>query len=131
MSLAPGSALDRLEAGLYDRLYVGRRVTTPLRTLWERGVRRNTVLVVVDHGDERPLSVRPGGPSPTGFEWGYNGAGPRETARAILWEHTGSEPDRATYHAFMVAFVASAPEVGFAIAAVEVDAFLAVHEAAN
>lgn len=130
MSLAPGAVMDRLEASLYDRLYVGRRISTPLQTLWARGVRRNTELVVIDHGDERPLELRPGGPSPTGFEWGYAGAGPRETARTILWEHTGNEPDRATYQAFMVAFLASAPEVGFAIAAIEVDAFLAVHEAA-
>lgn len=111
---------------MYDRLYVGRR-----RADRPGGSRRGrTSLAVIDRGEERQIELRPGGPSPTGFEWGYRGAGPCETARAILWEHTGQEPDRAACIAFMEAFIAPAPAPGFGVAAIEVDAFLTVYEAA-
>lgn len=125
MSLAPGSVLDRVEAAIYDRLYVGRR--------WGgrdgRSRSGRTSLAVIDRGEERQIELRPGGPSPSGFEWGYRGAGPCETARAILWEHTGREPDRAACVSFMEAFIAPAPLPGFGVAAVEVDAWLVVAEA--
>lgn len=110
---------------MYDRLYVGRRLPDPRRI-----ARGRTHLAVIDRGEERQIELRPGGPSPSGFEWAYRGAGPCETARAILWEHTGREPDRALCVSFMEAFIAPAPIPGFGVAAIEVDAFLTVYEAA-
>lgn len=119
--------LDRPGTETLDRIYVGRRLAPR-----HPGQRGDTTLVVVEHGQpERHLEVRPGGPSPSGFEWGYAGSGPAETARTILWEHLGHEPERPLYQAFKFAFIADAPIEGFAIHAVEVDAWLAVAETAR
>ena len=38
--------------------------------------------------------------SPTGYSWGYEGSGPAELAKDILWDVTGSQPDPAVYQAF-------------------------------
>ena len=44
--------------------------------------------------------------SPTGFEWGFEGSGPADLARSILWDHLGEEPSPALYQEFKRAFVA-------------------------
>ena len=44
--------------------------------------------------------------SPTGFEWGFEGSGPADLARSILWDHLGEEPSPALYQEFKWAFVA-------------------------
>lgn len=38
--------------------------------------------------------------SPTGFEWGYGGSGPADTARSILADHLGYVPTPAVYQRF-------------------------------
>ena len=35
--------------------------------------------------------------SPTGFGWGYNGSGPADLARSLLWDALGAEPHPALY----------------------------------
>lgn len=38
--------------------------------------------------------------SPTGFEWGYAGSGPADTARSLLWDVVGREVPAGVYQAF-------------------------------
>jgi hypothetical protein len=57
------------------------------------------VEVVVDGGPRRPLKHRVRH-SPTGLEWGYHGSGPADTARSILWDVLGSEPEPRLYQQF-------------------------------
>lgn len=48
--------------------------------------------------------------SPTGFEWGYGGSGPSQTALAILLELTDDEPlSLQLYHQFKSEVVAHMP----------------------
>jgi hypothetical protein len=50
--------------------------------------------------------------SPTGFSWGYNGSGPADLARSILWDFLGNEPAPWLYQAFKSHFVACWPQDG-------------------
>jgi len=50
--------------------------------------------------------------SPTGFQWGYGGSGPADTARSILWDYLGHEPDSSLYQAFKFDVVAKFPQGG-------------------
>jgi hypothetical protein len=65
---------------------------------------------VLDGGAEvaRPLSHRVRH-SPTGFEWGYEGSGPADTARSILAEHLGAMPHPSVYQAFKRLIVSVMP----------------------
>lgn len=102
-----------------DKVYFGHR-STPA----QQGGRGNAHVDVVENGRRRPLPHRPGGPSPDGFEWGYGGSGPAETARCILWDYLGHEPDRGLYQLFKRSFIAPAPVAGFRLSAVEIEAWL-------
>jgi hypothetical protein len=115
------TASSALRGGLasFGRVYVGRRLAGPDGP--------STELVVREGGQERPVPLRDPKHSPDGFEWGYAGSGPSETARQLLWEHIGQEPRPATYQDFKFAFIATAPHEGFEIAAVEVEAWLTIH----
>lgn len=50
--------------------------------------------------------------SPTGFEWGYGGSGPAETARAIVSDFLGREAQPDEYQPFKWAHIAGLPEAG-------------------
>jgi len=83
-----------------EKIYIGKR--------YEEG----TIVVVaeniVDGSSERlEHHVKH---SPDGFEWGFGGSGPTELARCILWDHTGEEPEAATYQAFKSEVIASQKE---------------------
>jgi len=79
----------RLKPAPDDRLYVG-----------VRSVEEGAVLLYIDDRDlpgrKLPLlpSLRLVNHSPTGFEWGYAGSGPAQTALALLLDATG-DPDVA------------------------------------
>jgi len=109
--------VDRFDAVLHDRLYVGRR-TGPSGG--------DTEIVVVELGEsDRPLQPRWSGS--VAFEWSYSGSGPTETAWAILRDWLGcDEPPRLLVLEFREAFIAGARREGFVIAAVEIDAWLAM-----
>lgn len=47
--------------------------------------------------------------SPDGFEWGYEGSGPADTARSLLAEHLGYVPCMAVYQRFKRKVVAVMP----------------------
>lgn len=47
--------------------------------------------------------------SPDGFNWGYGGSGPADTARSILWDVIGREPEPELYQRFKREYVSSWP----------------------
>lgn len=47
--------------------------------------------------------------SPTGFNWGYNGGGPADLARSLLWDHLGRQPHPSLYQDFKDRLVAVWP----------------------
>ena len=78
------------------KIYKGKRIKTP-GNLYPGGVKVTA--------NNRPLRHRVRH-SPTGFEWGFEGSGPADLARSILWDHLGKEPSPALYQEFKRAFVA-------------------------
>ena len=69
------------------KIYKGKRIKTP-GDLYPYGIK-----VTVNN---KPLKHRVYH-SPTGFEWGFEGSGPADLARSILWDHLGKEPSPALY----------------------------------
>lgn len=58
--------------------------------------------------------------SPTGFEWGYRGAGPHQLALAILLDFTGNEMRALSYHnQFVEDFVVNFPQDGFVLTGID------------
>lgn len=47
--------------------------------------------------------------SPDGFQWGYQGSGPADLARSLLWDVAGVEPPAWLYQEFKREFVAQWP----------------------
>ena len=71
--------------------------------------------------------------SPTGFEWGYGGSGPADTALSILANYFDESPERreisnthAWYHhqAFKWHFIAPAPRKGFTLTEQQISEWL-------
>lgn len=63
--------------------------------------------------------------SPNGFEWGYGGSGPAQTALAILLDYTNNKLLSDTLHQdFKWVFISPAPEEGFEVTASQIDEFL-------
>lgn len=67
--------------------------------------------------------------SPDGFEWGYGGSGPSDTALSIMMDYFGGWPDgsrKATknYQQFKWEFIANAPQEGFVITTKQIEAWL-------
>lgn len=63
-------------------------------------------IFVEDAGGRHILSP-PCRHSPDGFQWGYGGSGPSDTALALLKYVTGLEPPPAMYHKFKFDVVAN------------------------
>ena len=64
--------------------------------------------------------------SPTGFEWGYGGSGPAQTALAILLDYTGKRDFSERFHqVFKEEFIAGAPKPGWVIMSPRLDDFIA------
>ena len=81
--------------------------TQPAKTyVGHRDARGEALIEVRADGEKigRPLRhlVRH---SPTGFEWGYGGSGPADTARSILADHLGHPVPPAVYQRFKAAVV--------------------------
>lgn len=62
-------------------------------------------VTVFDDDGARPLEIH-GRHSPDGHAWGYGGSGPAQLALDLLWDVTGTEPDRFVYQMFMRQVVA-------------------------
>lgn len=94
-------------------------------------------VTVIAHGRSYPLSHVQF--HSTGFEWGYGGSGPADTALSILADYFDEQPSRAVlmhgdcqcwrYHqAFKWAFIAPAAHTGFAITTEQIATWLATQE---
>lgn len=66
--------------------------------------------------------------SPSGFEWGYGGSGPAQTALAILADYIKND-DRAVmlHQKFKWDFIARAPHKGFSITGQQIKSWLWDH----
>lgn len=61
----------------------------------------------------------------SGYEWGYEGAGPRHLSKSILFDHCGSMPDESTEIAFSQQVVRHMPRgQPFVISASEIEEWL-------
>ncbi|MCL4418325.1 MAG: DUF6166 domain-containing protein [Actinobacteria bacterium] len=58
--------------------------------------------------------------SPTGFNWGYGGAGPEQLAFALLFEFFGLEIARHLYMSFKMDVIAKLPKKNFKLEEKEV-----------
>lgn len=76
--------------------------------------------------------------NPCGFDWGYGGGGPADTALSILCDFFGETPSTSAlkYGAFKAArlyqflkrdFIATAPRLGFEITSDQIGDFLTTH----
>lgn len=54
--------------------------------------------------------------SRNGFDWGFDGKGPSDLAKSILWEVLGYFPELSTYQQFKREFIERAPYEGFHLA---------------
>jgi hypothetical protein len=67
--------------------------------------------------------------SPTGFEWGYAGSGPAQTALALLADTLGDNERALAYHqAYKHEVIATLPYAGFALSQAGVKAWAEAHE---
>lgn len=67
--------------------------------------------------------------SPTGFEWGYGGSGPAQSALAVLFDYTGDRDYSERHHqAFKEEFLAKVNPTGWALRANQIDQFIASHQ---
>lgn len=80
-------------------------------------------------GGEHPLDLRLDlwSHSPTGFEWGYPGSGPAQTALAILADAVGDELAQGLHQQFKRAFLVRADQAGFRLSADEVERWVEEH----
>ena len=62
--------------------------------------------------------------SPTGIEWGYGGSGPADLALSVLLALTDEQAANALYHRFKHEVVASVPDEGGVLRAVDVRAWV-------
>lgn len=79
--------------------------------------------------DGEPLDIKPSlkvsNHSPTGFECGYGGSGPAQSALAILLDYTGKRNFAARFHQdFKWKYTSPVPENGFIVTADAIDQFI-------
>lgn len=101
-------------------------VPVPEKVYYGRRDEQQVAVIVVEAGDERELEPCAEQRS-TGFEWGYNGAGPTALAAAILTDHLGYVPPIDTYIAYRRAVVSRLRRNGWAIATSDIADWLATH----
>lgn len=80
-------------------------------------------------GREHTLDARLdlGAHSPAGFEWGYPGSGPAQTALAILADAVGDELAQALHQQFKREFLVRADQAGFRLGADEIERWVEQH----
>jgi hypothetical protein len=86
---------------------------------------------VAEGQDTEPLNLRLDlwNHSPTGFEFGYGGSGPAQTALAILADATGNDRLAVVLHQqFKWDFVAKAKQEGFELTADEIAKWVDQHK---
>ena len=90
-----------------------------------KGIREDPLRCVVTK-DGEPLAPRLEliNHSPTGFEWGYGGAGPAQLALAILADHLGDREALRLHPDFKSYFVAALPEEGWQFTSDDLDLIL-------
>lgn len=78
------------------------------------GIRTNDGIIIIhvtENHETRRLSPAPSlklyNHSPSGFNWGYNGSGPAQTALAILLDCIGEEKALLYYQKFKFEFVST------------------------
>jgi len=74
-----------------------------------------------------PIEARQGlfNHSPDGFEWGYGGSGPTQSALAILAHYTKNDDFALKFrYEFKNKFIATAPREGFKITSEEIDLWI-------
>jgi hypothetical protein len=86
---------------------------------------RNSVEIAEPGRELRPLYQYVDS-SPTGFAWGYSGAGPTDLARSILADRLGYVPHRSVYYRFRDEIV-SALEDEFTLTFAAVDCWIDEH----
>jgi hypothetical protein len=88
--------------------------------------------VMVDDGVKRRPLTHHVYHSPTGYAWGYNGSGPAELAKDILWNLLGEKPISPLYQDFKAQFIASfAGNAGWSLSETEIRAWLAARDAST
>jgi hypothetical protein len=116
-----------------DKRYEGRRAGDTGTSVLVEGVGEPYPLPFVDkyeHGrrffGEASPRPAPGG-SGWGFEWGYGGTGPSNTAASVLADYLGAPPPLAVAHLFKERYLAGRPRrpgTGWTITGAEIAAFL-------
>jgi hypothetical protein len=92
------AALTKAKRGLKlserstDTIYIGTRSADGCGIVWMGGPGRPKYTLT----PTRSLKVR--NHSPTGFEWGYGGSGPAQTALALLLHWTGDHEVATSYY---------------------------------
>lgn len=86
--------------------------------------------VVTRDGKEIDLRLDLWNHSPTGFEWGYGGSGPAQTALAILADYLENDDDRAVrlHQKFKWDVIAKMPHKNWSIGESIVRGWLNVHQ---
>jgi hypothetical protein len=93
-----------------------------------RGVRFGGRCVVTRDGRKLNPRLDLCNHSPTGFEWGYGGSGPAQTALAILADYMDNDMTAIGLHQkFKWDFIARAPHKGFSITGQQIKAWLWDH----
>lgn len=95
------------------------------------GYEQGGLITVEDEGQQRPLTHHVYH-SPTGYAWGYNGSGPAELAKDILWDLLGEKPTPPTYQDFKTRFIARFDgNAGWTLTETEIRAWLETRESAR
>ena len=95
-----------------------------------RGNRVDGKCFVTHDGRELDLRLDLWNHSPTGFEWGYGGSGPAQTALAILADYLKDDDDRACrlHQKFKWDVIAKMPHKGWSIGDSIVSGWLHTHQ---
>lgn len=93
-----------------------------------RGHRFGGRCVVTRDGKKINLRLDLCNHSPTGFEWGYGGSGPAQTALAILADYLNNDHLAIGLHQrFKWDFIARAPHKGFSVNGLQIKSWLWDH----
>jgi hypothetical protein len=105
LSFRPRAALTTIDTPMgSSTTYVGLRGPQP-----DYGHGGPSLVGVIRNGDRRNLELNDDRMIDGGFEWGYEGAGPRRLAQAILNDFLGFEVDLIVASAFLRDVVARLP----------------------
>jgi len=84
----------------------------------------SNVVVVIAEGQSPVRLTHHVQHSLDGFNWGYEGSGPAELARCILWDLIGEEPKDAVYQSFKREVIAAQTKDAFHLTSEDIDHWL-------